>query len=191
MSFRVRPEVKAAMDRAAHASGRSVAQEIETRIESSVVCQALLTPALQLAYGREAAALLLVLMREMVRQGRVGAFLSGGQTFESMENWLADPYGYDQAVRAVNAILEAFRPEGDRAALRKSRTRPQDAATFAERSARAAKVTLAAVKDPHWGEQFPDDQRNLDLEELGAEVRRLAPRLVERLQLADGKKIKS
>jgi hypothetical protein len=44
--------------------------------------------------------------------GRHAAFTSSFSV-DGTINWYANPYAYDQAVRAANAILEAFRPAGE------------------------------------------------------------------------------
>ena len=36
-----------------------------------------------------------------------------GVAAEVMAGWLRDPWAYDQAVRAANTVLEAYRPEGE------------------------------------------------------------------------------
>jgi hypothetical protein len=33
--------------------------------------------------------------------------------FEGCDDWVLDPYAYDQAIKAVSTILEAFRPKGN------------------------------------------------------------------------------
>jgi hypothetical protein len=35
------------------------------------------------------------------------------RTFEGAENWMCNPYAYDQAAEAANVIIEAFRPQSE------------------------------------------------------------------------------
>src|ERR1700730_1600545 len=72
MSFRVTPGFKAKLDRAAKDSGRSLAQEIELRLERSLDEERHLTDALELGFGRQVAALMLAIgyvAREGAGQG--------------------------------------------------------------------------------------------------------------------------
>jgi hypothetical protein len=64
-----------------------------------------------LAYGRHWTGLLLALAQVGQMTGTRAVFLSQWNG-EGCEDWLSDPYAYDQTVRAVNFILEAFRPHG-------------------------------------------------------------------------------
>jgi hypothetical protein len=169
MSFRVPPDLKERMDSAAVASGRSVAQEIELRLDKSFDLQSLLGDALELAYGREAAAIIMVLAREMVQSGRISALISSGAR-DAMADWLLDPYAYKQAVNAAAAVLEAFKPEGDPTALKNSVGASPDLGQINE-GKRRAEVVLAAIKDPNWSDQFPEQHRNRELETFAARVR--------------------
>src|SRR4051794_16631558 len=76
MSFRVRPELKRRMDAAAAESGRSVAQEIELRLERSFEREALLLEVLELRYGSPLAGLLMAMGAAMDGAGRSAAILA-------------------------------------------------------------------------------------------------------------------
>ena len=128
----------------------------------------------RLAYGREAGDLLRVLAQEFVRNGRVGALIATDDPF--VENWLDNPYGFDQARRAVMHLLERLRPPGD---PNLPTANAASAAKLEQMSANSVDSTLAAIQDPHWGEQFPDNARSLDLEELAAEVRATLRRRID------------
>ena len=83
MSFRVTPEFKAKLDQAANESGRSLAQEIELRLERSFDEERHLTDILELGFGQQAAALMLAIghvVREMAPLPRPGG-----------PGWLSDP----------------------------------------------------------------------------------------------------
>jgi TraY domain len=96
LGFRVTPQLKRKLEEASAANGRSQSQEAEMRLEQSFGHQELLPQVLALAYGRQLAALLLML-GEMLRRG----------------NWLESPYGFDQSVKGVNFLLKALRPPGE------------------------------------------------------------------------------
>ena len=61
MSFRVTPQFKEKLDRVAKKSGRSLAQEIELRLERSLDEERHLAEALELAFDRQVAGLMLAI----------------------------------------------------------------------------------------------------------------------------------
>ena len=71
-------------------------------------------------YGRQFAGVLLVLAQAMRLAGSASLAWRlavrdprAGVTTERVAGWLGDPWAYDQAVRAANTVLEAYRPEGE------------------------------------------------------------------------------
>jgi hypothetical protein len=107
MSFRVTPEFKGRLDGWAAASGRSLAQEIELRLEQSDRSSVnLLREALELAYGSQGAGLLLLIAK--VLQGEV---LRSGGHLDS--DWLNDRTIFDRVVAAINQLFMRIEPEGD------------------------------------------------------------------------------
>ena len=111
LGLRVTPELKAKLDSAAKVSGRSQSQEAELRLEQSLKSDEGFYKALDLAYGRELTAVVLTLARTLHFTGTRTAFVSKF-TEEGIEKWMSNPYAFDQAIRAANVVLEAFRPEG-------------------------------------------------------------------------------
>jgi hypothetical protein len=105
LSFRVTPEFKRRIDQAAAASGRSIAQEIELRLEASLA---------DAAVPPEIAALAELLARVMTDTGTA---ISGGNRWAGYGSvpWLRDPYALTQALMAACRIIEKIQPEGDRA----------------------------------------------------------------------------
>ena len=103
LSFRVTPEFKRRIDRAAALSGRSTAQEIELRLEASLA-DAVVPP--------EIAALAELLARVMTETGTA---ISGGNRWAGHGSvpWLRDPYAINQALMAARRIIEKIQPEGD------------------------------------------------------------------------------
>jgi hypothetical protein len=111
LGLRVTPDLKAKLDQAALASGRSQSQEAELRLEHTFNAAHAVFDALDLAYGRKLTGLLLAIARLAQITGTRGVFLSRAD-IAGGEDWLSDPYAYDQAVRAIGFLLEAFRPKG-------------------------------------------------------------------------------
>jgi predicted transcriptional regulator len=111
LGLRVTKELKAKLDQAAEASGRSQSQEAEFRLESTFNAENAVIDALDLAYGRYWTGILLALAKVGQHVGTRGVFLSQftGEGY-GVEDWLSDSYAYDQVVRAVNTVLEEFRP---------------------------------------------------------------------------------
>ena len=112
LNMRTTHAVREKLERAATDSGRSLAQEVEHRLEKSFEREGLLPEVLELAYGRQLAGLLMALGWAMRDAGRMAGFHKHA-TLEASEQWTDDPYAYDQAMKAVGAILVAARPEGD------------------------------------------------------------------------------
>jgi hypothetical protein len=109
--LRVTRETKQKLDQAANASGRSQSQEAELRLEQSFNSASALFDALDLAYGRRWTGLLLLLAQVAQLTGTRG--VSASQfNFNGCEDWVSDPFAYDQAARAMTFVLEAFRPRG-------------------------------------------------------------------------------
>lgn len=91
MSFRVRPELKNRMDAAAAESGRSVAQEIELRLEQSFLIERLIETRL------------IDVMREF---DRAGSTFAREQEIEG--DWTQDPGAYHLALHsAIAKLVEA------------------------------------------------------------------------------------
>lgn len=177
VGFRAPRDLKERLEVAANAAGRSLSTEAQFRIERSFDRQNLLGEALELAYGREAAALIMVIAREMVRAGRVSAAISRGPSF--MDRWLDDPYAYDQATRAVGTILDAFRPAGNPDELTSSKM-VGDPEAFSRRAAVNARITLDAIRDPAWREK----NNNPELERFADRMREMLGQLVDRIPAA-------
>ena len=117
MGLKVTSDIKKRLDNAARASGRTQSQEAEARLERSFDHQELLPQVLGLTYGRQLAAMLLMLGDAMKATGESAGFsataVRPSAILEGTQKWFDIPYAYDQAVRAANRILEALRPAGD------------------------------------------------------------------------------
>ncbi len=111
LGLRVTKEIKAKLDQAAQSSGRSQSQEAEFRLEHTFNEEKTVLDALDLGYGRQWTGLLLTLAKTGQFTGTRAVFLSQWNG-EGCEDWLSDPYAYDQVVRAINFVLETFRPPG-------------------------------------------------------------------------------
>jgi hypothetical protein len=112
LGLRVTADVKAKLDQAIAASGRSQSQEAEFRIEQSFAEQRSLLEALDLAYGRELAWLMLWMGEVMKDSGRLAGLIASG-TLEGAQNWFSNPYAFAQAVESAKTMLEAISPAGD------------------------------------------------------------------------------
>jgi predicted DNA-binding protein len=110
MSFRVTPELKERMDRAASASGRSVAQEIELRLENSFRDQEdVIRAALVLAYGPQLAALSQLIGDAARNTITVSNFFFSD---ESQTHWIDHPYTFEQVRAGIATLLDGLRPPG-------------------------------------------------------------------------------
>jgi TraY domain len=113
LSLRVTPETKRALDAAAAASGRSLSQEAEMRLERAFQDEQLLPQLLDLAYGRDTAGLLL-LIGECLRDTAAHAAAFSGARLEPRPDWMSRPWVYRQAEDAIAALLAALEPPGTR-----------------------------------------------------------------------------
>ena len=91
MSTRLTPETRAQLEEAAAQSGRSLAQEIEIRLERSFV-----------EFGKEETFLVARLLANAIHTIEV---VTG-------KNWMDDPEAHRQTQEACKNILDAFRPPG-------------------------------------------------------------------------------
>jgi hypothetical protein len=104
MSHRVRPELKQKMDRAAAENGRSVAQEIELRLEQSFRSEALRDQVLELAFGRIDGDLMYFLgkiLQVATHQAR---------TFFDAEHWCDDGSAFKATENYMLSVLDELRP---------------------------------------------------------------------------------
>jgi hypothetical protein len=190
LGLRVTAELKLRLDSAAAAAGRSQSQEAELRLEQSFERQALLPQILDLAYGRKAAGLLLAVLYQTVRDGRIGAAQSGG-SFEALNNWPDDFFACQQAARGAAAMFKGMQPPPGTASLVSN---PADPMWQDQVDAHAA-ITHAAIKNPAWGEEsrdqpappFTADQRNRELQEVATQIReRVGPEMTARIKVVEG-----
>jgi hypothetical protein len=110
-SFRTTDEIRDKLTAAAKARGVSVNQEINDRIAASFATERIYTnPGLS--------GLVKLVRVAMQGAGQRAAFLKKGYfgldpvNVDDIGRWFHDPYAFDQAKRAVEAILEVCRPPG-------------------------------------------------------------------------------
>ncbi len=91
MGFRPTPTIRAELEEAARANGRSMSHEVEARLERSFV-----------EFGKEETFLVARLLANAI------------QTIEAVtgKNWMDDPEAHRQTQEACKNILDAFRPPG-------------------------------------------------------------------------------
>jgi TraY domain len=111
LGLRVTKDVRKGLNEACKASGRSLSQEAEFRLEQTFKAQNAVFDALDLAYGRPWSGLMLAIAEVAQITGTRALSLSQWN-FHGCEDWGSDPYAYDQAASAIKFVLEAFRPQG-------------------------------------------------------------------------------
>jgi hypothetical protein len=136
MSFRVTPEFKASLDRAAKRSGRSLAQEIELRLELSLDEERHLADALEIGFGRQIAGVMLAIghvMKEAVRPDEL---------FEDSE-------AFRLTIESVNLLLELIDPGGNPLAwARLQNAFEEDSEYFVHDPEIYASAVAGAIVDP-------------------------------------------
>ena len=101
MSFRVTPGFKAKLDGAAKESGRSLAQEIELRLERSLDEERHLIDALELGFGQEVAGLMLA----------IGYLASAGGAGILGQPLLSDSDVFRNLAESIDLLLQAIGPD--------------------------------------------------------------------------------
>ena len=191
VGFRAPRELKERLEAAAARSGRSLSTEAQIRLERSFEKQDILGGALELAYGPRLAGILMLVAEMTSQVGRIAGFTSG-ESGVAMDNWLSDPFAYDQAVTAAYRILDAFRPAGDRYLLQKNAKDVREEIAVGAMPASRATNVLTALRDPQGLERRIKESANSpivssiwagmkvnpDLEET---LRRLLGPLIERI----------
>jgi hypothetical protein len=113
ISFRVTPAFKAELDYAAMQSGRSLAQEIEFRLERSLAAQHWLREALEIAFERKTAALMLAIGCVVQSAAQTAMILEPARS----ELWLSNAFAFKQVADSVNRLLQLIKPDGDASQL--------------------------------------------------------------------------
>lgn len=115
IGIRTTKELHDRVESAAKRSGRSIAQEIEFRLERSFAVDEEARTALDVAYGRRLAGLLMLIGRTMRQVGSTTRRLSTGhQDNLPGRSWFSDPWAFNEAVQAANRLIDGYRPTGDR-----------------------------------------------------------------------------
>jgi hypothetical protein len=165
MSFRVTPIFKAKIDEAARKSGRSLMKEIEFRLEQSLNEERHLTDALELAFGRQVAGLMLA----------IGCLLREGQPTHLGSDWLSDPKVFRAADESIRVWLGWIDPATPPAAgaIKQILDDPEASETPQES---AAIVAAGVTEVEEWA-------RDIDLGPLASTIRSwLGATVIERLR---------
>jgi hypothetical protein len=113
-TFRVRPQLDEQLADAAGSSGRSVSEEIELRLEQSFTKQQSMLEALDLIFGRENAALAMVIAEIGKNINWSAALLALARKNEPKQAcWFNDLFLFNEFSSTVSLLLEAMRPPGD------------------------------------------------------------------------------
>jgi hypothetical protein len=114
LGLKVTGATKARLDAAARQSGRTQSQEAEDRIEHSFDREDLLSEVLTIAYGKEVAAILMMLGEVIQTTGSWESrkFTSRNTNRGRQEHsWTHNAEALDTALQAAGLTLEAFRSE--------------------------------------------------------------------------------
>jgi hypothetical protein len=111
LNMRTTKAIRDKLEHAAATAGRSLAQEVELRLEQSFLLQELMVTGLELTYGRQLAGMLLMLGEGIKMTGENTGF-SSTLAIDGSRNWVDVAYAFDQAVQCANYIFERLRPPG-------------------------------------------------------------------------------
>lgn len=107
LSLRIKEPLRARCEESAHRRGVSMNTEIADRLERSFDTD----QTIEAVFGsREIFAMMRMMASVLEPVGR-----SAGTVLQLPEgsHWLEDPFAYDQAVKAMNRVLDVMRPEGE------------------------------------------------------------------------------
>lgn len=104
--------VRSQLEASASASGRSLAQEAEFRIEETFAAEKSLIEALNFNYGPELAFMVQAMGEAMKAAGGTAGFYLADKP-EDARRWWDHPYSFAQAMQAAHAVLDAMKPAGD------------------------------------------------------------------------------
>jgi hypothetical protein len=110
LNMRTTFELRSNLEAAAAASGRSLAQEAEFRLERSFLGRQVMSDAMELAYGRGAAGMLLVI-GEIMNLAHITAY-AATSNFRDSHEWWNNPYAFDQTKKGIDVVFDALKPEG-------------------------------------------------------------------------------
>ncbi|MCC2654530.1 MAG: hypothetical protein K0Q60_4696 [Microvirga sp.] len=109
LTFRARSGLRERLVEEAEKSGRSISEEIEFRLNDSFDRNRRIEDEFG---GQEIFGIMKTIAWAMRETGRAAGFITT-RTSEGANHWLTNPYAFDQAVKAVQKVLEAVRPEGE------------------------------------------------------------------------------
>lgn len=109
-TMRLRDDLRAALEQAAARSGKTITEEIHSRLALTFE-----DPAQTKAEfgGRQPYAIMRRIMETWWKAGLQAYFHRTNRGAADPLEWLSDRYAFDQAVRCATTILEGFRPPGE------------------------------------------------------------------------------
>jgi hypothetical protein len=110
LNMRTTFEVRQELEKAAAATGRSLAQEAEYRIQRTFENQRMLQEALDISFGSDISGLLMIIGDVMRATAQTVSFAKDGDP--SLEIWSEDPVVYDEVAKAVATVFAEHRPVG-------------------------------------------------------------------------------
>ena len=158
LSTRIRSDTRAALEEAAKASGRSLSQECEHRLRRSFDEDEALIDRLG---GRQLYAMFRMIAAAM--ELTVMQWQQFSSAKDERFDWIADPFGYDQAMKAAISVMDRLRPPGDPTmpAMSAPEGIPQEIwDTFIKNSGKLMAGSVAKkVAEAEPGQPLPDDRR--------------------------------
>jgi hypothetical protein len=185
LTLRIRPKTKENLELQATKSGRSASAEADLLLTQALEGYGPLNEALDLAFGSQAAGLILLLGHLSKDTGSLASFVQTRQY--GHENWLNDPYAFDQVATAIATVLESLRPEGDISAPTSDGWPSEVASKFEELGKHVAERFLATVvgRGEDWKPQegdFVNEQDSPAVQRVLPVRERLGDQLIKRIE---------
>jgi hypothetical protein len=111
LNMRTTFELRRDLEAAARASGRSLAQEAEHRLERSLLSRQVIFDAMEFGYGEGTAGVLLIL-GDLMNIIRISSLVPASE-FERNQEWWNNKYKFDQLKEGLVFILSALEPKGE------------------------------------------------------------------------------
>ncbi len=105
IATRVTHQTRTALEEAADASGRSLSQEIELRLERSFERERTLQETLELRFGRQTATLLFLMGREIGSRVRGADIQRTGVPRDAHSDWVDEPEAFAAARAGIEKIM--------------------------------------------------------------------------------------
>jgi TraY domain len=151
LTSRVTEGMRRRLEEASATSGRSLAQEIELRLEKSFGDEQRLKEALELAFGPQIAGFALA-TAFVARQAADASLMVSGTPLTVNGPWLSNAFAFSQVAAAVHDLIKGIEPDGEPVEPALLQTMPSEVREVMKNAGRAAAAAVCrAIAYPQPG----------------------------------------